>query len=176
MANQARKGVKSIQLLNVRFSTHIHTKWRVLTSWCVLAQWDLGDQLGSFFKEITEKLSFFHFFQKSTFCSIWAGTTSIWATKVVDTWKNCMFYQFKKFQFLVYIWPLFIKIWIGNAYSEFCHFQVFKNRSFSIWFHMVVKNAEKLVFDFPPKLLIRVFWYFWPELFSSCVKATEWSI
>ena len=34
---------------------------------------------------------------KIHFFSIWAATTSFWATKVIDTWKNWIFSQFLEF-------------------------------------------------------------------------------
>ena len=37
--------------------------------------------------------------KKSLFYSIWAATARFWATKVIDTWKNCIFSQFSEFLF-----------------------------------------------------------------------------
>ena len=47
---------------------------------------------------------------KIHFFSIWAVTTSFWATKVIDTWKNWIFSQFSDLLILVdfdHFWPSF---------------------------------------------------------------------
>ena len=43
---------------------------------------------------------------KIHFFSIWAATTSFWATKVIDTWKNWIFSQFLEFLNFGRFWPL----------------------------------------------------------------------
>ena len=43
---------------------------------------------------------------KIHFFSIWAATTSFWATKVIDTWKNWIFSQFLEFWNFGRFWPL----------------------------------------------------------------------
>ena len=68
---------------------------------------------------------------KIPFFSIWAVTTSFWATKVIDTWKNWIFSQFLEFLNFGRFSPLLTQFWISNAGAGFVIFYNFSNRYFT---------------------------------------------
>ena len=132
------------------FPPHIHTKWRVLTSWWRSSTMGPWRSIRVFFQRNHEKIVIFSFFKNPLFFNLscnheFLGYESDRYVKKLHFIS--IFRIFKFWSILTTFYPVLTQKRTVQKWA----FSVFPKSTFQKWAQKVVKNAEKYNFRFFPE-------------------------